>query len=290
MSNYVVFTDANCDLPSDLAKKLKIEVMPMRLVLNGQEYNSYLDYRELSVEDFYKALAEGAMPTTAQANPDDYISYLTPILESGKDVLVIVFSSGLSGTYNSARLAVDELKEKYPNRQIRLVDSKSASVGQGLLIHQVVKQQEAGASLEEAYQYAQALVPKISHWFTVNDLHHLKRGGRISGTAALIGSMLQFKPILHVDDNGKLVPRHKARGRKKAIKALFEEMQKTALPGKQAIVSIAHGNDLEAALELEKLVKDNFEVETVILNTVGPVIASHAGAGVLALIFIADHR
>jgi len=288
MSKYVIFTDTNCDLPVELADQLQLVTTPMKVIINGKTYENYLDYRQLSVKDFYKMMDEGVTATTTQQNPEDYVAALTPILAAGNDVLNIVFSSGLSGTFNSARLAADELRETFPERQIEIIDSKAASLGQGILVYLAALKKQSGASLTEVMEYTKSLVPHLGQWFTVNDLHHLKRGGRISAFAATVGTMLKFKPILSVDTDGKLASRHKERGRGRAISALVAQMVKEAKPGIQEVVAIAHGNCLEDALELEKQVRAKFEVKKLIINPVGPVIGSHTGQGILGLLYLTD--
>lgn len=289
MSNYVIVTDSTNDLPPSIEKEYGLYVLPLKFHLNGKEYANYLDERELDAVSFYQAVLSGAQPTTSQINPEDYISALTPMLKEGKDVLILAFSSALSGTYNSARIAVDELSDAYPDRKIKLFDTKSASLGEGMLVYLAAKEKKAGKSIDEVYQFVQETAPRIAHWFTVDDINHLRRGGRISSVAAFVAKLANIKPILHTNDEGKLIARYKAMGRKKAIRALYEEMVKTALPGKQTVF-IGHGNDLEAAESLAKLVREKFEVEELVIHMIGPVIGAHTGQGVLALFFLATNR
>ena len=250
---------------------------------------NHLDNRELDPKAFYDMMREGAQPTTSQINPDEYLEILTPILKDGKDILVLAFSSGLSGTFNSARIATEELKEQFPERKILLVDTKSASLGEGLLVTLAAKKKADGASIEEVKAYAEEMIPKIAHWFTVDDIGHLVRGGRLSKTAGFIAKLANIKPVLSASNEGKLEARHKAIGRKRAIKGLFDEMVKTALPGPQ-VVYIGHGDDQEAVDYLVSLIKEKFEVSELVVSTIGPVIGAHTGAGVLALFFIGTQR
>ncbi|VEU83297.1 DegV family protein [Acholeplasma hippikon] len=289
MSKYVIVTDSTTDLPASFAEELGLMVLPLRFNLNGKEYTNYLDNRELDPKVFYDAVRGGAQPTTSQINPEDYISVLTPVLKEGKDILILAFSSGLSGTFNSARIAVDELASEFKERKILLVDTKSASLGEGLLVTLAAREAKAGKSIEEVKAYAESLVPRLAHWFTVDDIGHLVRGGRLSKVAGFVAKLASIKPVLHCNTEGKLAARHKAIGRKRAIKALVEEMVKTAKPGKQ-IVYIGHSDDLEGAEALAAEVKLHFEIEELVINMIGPVIGSHAGQGTLALFFVAENR
>lgn len=290
MSKFIILTDSTTDLPQKLADKYQLHVLPLKFNLNGKEYVNFLDGRELDPKLFYDAVRQGAQPTTSQINPDEYISYLTPLLKEGKDILIMSFSSQLSGTYNSARIATDELKEKFPKRKILLLDTKSASLGEGMLVYLTAKaQKEKDLSIEDTLAYAKDLLPHIAHWFTVDDVGHLVRGGRVSKVAGFVAKIANIKPVLHTSDEGKLVPRHKAIGRKRAIKALFDEMVKTAKPGKQTVF-IGHGDDLESADLLAGMIKEKYDVEELVINMIGPVIGAHTGQGVLALFFVADHR
>ena len=205
--------------------------------------------------------------------------------------MILSFSSKLSGTYNSARLYKEEMIEKYPERKIELIDTKSASLGEGLLVYLTALEKEKGASLEELVEFVNKTIPTVAHWFTVNDIDHLRRGGRISFLASFLAKTLSIKPIMHTDDEGALIPRFKSRGRSKAIRALYEQMKKTALPIPQTVL-IGHGSDLEAAKSLEKMILEDeeFNIETIKIYPIGPVIGSHTGQGVLALFFQATNR
>jgi DegV family protein with EDD domain len=211
-------------------------------------------------------------------------------LASGKDVLALAFSSGLSATYQSAVIAADELQEKYPDRKIRVVDTACASLGQGLFVYHACKQRDAGLSLEELTAWAEENKLKLCHWFTVDDLMFLKRGGRVSAATAVVGTMLQIKPVLHVDNEGRLINVSKARGRKASIDALVKKMEETMLHGVNDVAFICHGDCLEDAKYLEKLVKERCGVKEVFIGYTGAVIGSHAGPGVLALFYLGEHR
>lgn len=289
MSKFYIVTDSTCDLPSDLANQENVIVLPLKVTLNDQEYSNYLDHRELDPKFFYSELKNGKVATTAQINPDEYLSTLTPLLDEKNDILILAFSSELSGTYNSARIAVSELKEKYKNQEIQLIDTKSASLGEGFLVHLAIKERDKGKSISEVSNYIKEMIPKIAHWFTVDDIGQLIRGGRVSKTAGFIAKIANIKPILHTSNEGKLIPKAKVIGRKRAISALFNEMKKTALPGKQTVF-IGHGDDLLSAEKLADLVKQEFDVENLYINMIGPVVGAHTGQGVLALFFIAKNR
>lgn len=290
MANYIVLTDSTTDLPNDLAKSLDLHVLPLKFNLNGKEYVNYLDNRELDPVVFFDQVKAGAQPTTSQINPEEYVAYLTPILKDGKDVLILAFSSALSGTFNSARIASEMLMETFPERKVLLVDTKAASLGEGLVVYLTAKAiHKDKLSLEAAFEYAKTIAPQVAHWFTVDDISHLVRGGRVSKMAGFIATVANIKPILHVSNEGKLISRHKAIGRKRAVKALFEEMEKTAQDIKQTVF-ISHANALEDAEKLAEMIKEKFEVEELVINTLGPVIGAHAGYGTLALFFLAKNR
>lgn len=290
MSKFIIVTDSTTDLPDHIAKTHDLLVMPLKYNLDGKEYTNYLDHRELDAKDFFDQVKNGAKPTTSQINPEEYIEKLTPILQSGKDVLILAFSSALSGTFNSARIATETLTDEFPDRKILLLDTKAASLGEGLIVYKTAKEaKEKNLSVEEAFEYASHLAPSVAHWFTVDDVSHLVRGGRVSKVAGFVATLANIKPVLHVSNEGKLIPRHKIMGRKRAIKTLFEQMEKSAKPGKQTVF-ISHGDALDAAESLAAMIKEKFEVEEIVINMLGPVIGAHAGYGVLALFFIADNR
>ena len=239
---------------------------------------------------FYQLLRQGQVATTSAINVAQYTDALEPLLQAGKDVLVLAFSSGLSTTYNSSRIAVEELSEKYPERKIYTVDTLCASLGQGLLVYLAVKEQKKGRSIEEVRDWVEENKLHLCHQFTVDDLHFLKRGGRISATTAVVGSMLQIKPVLHVDNEGHLINIAKARGRQASLKALVDKMEKTAIDPANQVVFISHGDCLEDAHTVEKMVKERFGVKEVYINYVGPVIGAHSGPGTLALFYVGSER
>jgi len=290
MSDYVIVTDSSADLPDSLVRELGVEVLPLSFTVQGKTYHNYPDDREMDPKVFYKMLRDGEMATTSAVNVAEYTAMLEPLLQAGKDVLVLAFSSGLSATYNSSRLAVDELKEKYPDRKLYTVDTLCASLGQGLLVYLAAKLRSEGRSIEEVRDWAEENKLHMCHQFTVDDLHFLKRGGRISATTAVVGSMLQIKPVLHVDNEGHLINIAKARGRQASLKALVDKMEKTAIDPANQVVFISHGDCLEDAHTVEKMVKERFGVKEVYINYVGPVIGAHSGPGTLALFYVGSER
>ena len=290
MSDFVILTDSSADLGADMVAQLDIQVLPLSFTIQGVTYHNYPDNHEMDPAVFYSMLRKGELATTSALNVAQYTEALEPLLQAGKDVLVLAFSSGLSATYNSSRLAVEELKEKYPDRKLYTVDTLCASLGQGLLVYLAAKEREQGKSIEEVRDWVEAHKLNLCHQFTVDDLHFLKRGGRISATTAVLGSMLQIKPVLHVDDEGHLINIAKARGRAASLKALVDKMEQTAIDPKDQTVFISHGDCLEDAQLVAQMVKDRFGVEHIYLNYVGPVIGAHAGPGVLALFYVGVER
>ena len=290
MQQYVIITDSSCDLPQELADELELQVAPLSVRYKAVEYANYLDGRQLDIHEFYEGLRSGEQTSTTAANPEQWAKLMQPALEKGNDVLVLAFSSGLSNTYNAARIAAEDLKGQYPDRKIFVVDTLCASLGQGMLVYLTCKQRQAGKTIEEAYRFAEDTKLHLCHWFTVDDLHFLKRGGRISSTTAAVGSLLQIKPVMHVDDAGHLIPVSKARGRKASIAALLEQMEKTAIEPENQTIFISHGDCLEEVQELAEKIRQKLHVRDVIINHVGPVIGSHSGPGTVALFFVGTHR
>ena len=287
MSTYQIITDSGCDLPLEMRRQLNIEMVSLTLRFREQERpDSVSD----EIKDLYAALRAGEVASTAAVNPDTWEKAMEPALERGEDVLVIAFSSGLSTTYQSAVIAAGDLAERYPERKIRVVDSRSASLGQGLLVWYACKKRDAGMSLDELADWVEEEKYHLCHWFTVDDLMYLKRGGRVSAATALVGTMLGIKPVLHMDDEGHLINVGKVRGRKASIEALAEKMGQLGLPGKNDTVFICHGDCLEDAQRLETIVKERFGVKEVFIGYTGAVIGSHSGPGTLALFFLGEKR
>ena len=290
MASYVIVTDSSADLSAQMAEKAGVQVLPLRFTVGGKTYYNWPDNREMDPKVFYRMLREGEVATTAAVNISQYLDMLEPILQSGTDVLVLSFSSGLSATYDSSRLAAEELREKYPQRKIFAVDTLCASLGQGLLVWHAAQLKDQGKSIEEVRDWVEENKLHLCHQFTVDDLHFLKRGGRISATTAVVGTMLKIKPVLHVDDGGKLVNIGKARGRKASLKALVDRMEETAIDPAGQTVFISHGDCMEDAEYVAGLVKERMGVQDVRINYVGPVIGAHSGPGTLALFFLGTAR
>lgn len=290
MSDFVILTESSADLSPQLVEKLGITVLPLSFILDGNTYQDYPDQREMESHDFYEQLRQGKTATTSAVNVHDYTVALEKLLKEGHDVLVMSFSSGLSSTYQSSVLAVDELREAYPDRKFYTVDTLSASLGQGLLVCLAANERNNGKSIEEVRDWVEHNRLKLCHQFTVDDLHFLKRGGRISATTAAVGSLLQIKPVLHVDDEGKLVSIGKARGRAAALRALVDKMEQTAIePGSQTVF-ISHGDCPEAAEQVAQMVRDRFGIQNIVINHIGPVIGAHSGPGTVALFYVGAER
>jgi len=290
MSDFKIITDSTSDLPSGLVEELELHVIPMLFTVDGKDYLNTPDEGQLSSHDFYEMLRAGKTSTTTQINIEVFKEEMRPYLEKGLDVLYLGFSSGLSSTFNSARLAAAELTEDFPDRKIIIVDTLAASMGEGLLVYHAAMKKKQGMSLEETAAFVEENKLHLAHWFTVDDLNHLKRGGRVSGAAALIGTMLNIKPVLHVDDEGHLIPVDKVRGRRNSLAELVSHMEKTALSPVEQTVFISHGDAPEDAQYVEKLVRERFGVKTVYINPIGPVIGTHSGPGTVALFFLASKR
>ena len=288
MSDYVIVTDSSADLPASLVQELGVEVLPLSFTVQGKTYHNYPDDREMDPKVFYKMLREGEMATTSAVNVAEYTAMLEPLLQAGKDVLVLAFSSGLSTTYQSSVIAVNELAEQYPDRKICTVDTLCASMGQGLLVWLAAQEQKKGKSLEEVRDWVEENKLRLCHWFTVDDLHFLKRGGRISAATAVVGTMLSIKPVLHVDDEGHLISMGKARGRGASLTALVDHMEQTVTD--VDTVFISHGDCLADAEKVAADVRNRFGTKDVVINNVGPVIGAHSGPGTLALFFLGTKR
>jgi len=285
--SYRIITDSCCDLPEKMYKELNLTVVNMPVTFKGQTVKKVDD---TWLKEMFDGLRGGAVVTTAAANPQDWQEAAEPFLAEGEDVLILAFSSGLSTTYQSAVIAATELMEQYPGRTVKVVDTLCASMGQGLLVYYACKKRDAGLSLEELSAWCEEKKFNLSHWFTVDDLMYLKRGGRVSAATALVGTMLQIKPVLHVDDAGHLVNVAKSRGRKASIEALAQKLDTTALPEGRETAFICHGDGLEDAKYLESILKERYGVKEVFIYYVGAVIGSHSGPGTLALFFMGEHR
>lgn len=291
MSEYVIVTDSSCDLNQQMVEEIGVEVLPLTFTIRGTTLKNYPDDRDMGAHEFYQLMSEDEMVTTAAVNEHQYEEFLTPVLESGRDALILAFSSGLSATCQSARLAAGELAERFPERKILVVDTLCASLGQGLLVWYAAEKQKAGASIEEVRDWCEANKLHICHWFTVNDLHYLKRGGRISAATAVVGTMLQIKPVLHMDNEGHLVNVSKARGRKASLDAMVKQVGERGIdPAGQERMLISHSACEEDARYIADQIRAQYGVKEVLLNRIGPVIGAHTGPGCVALFFIGTER
>ena len=290
MRDFILMTDSCCDLPAQLADDLEVEVLPLSLIMGGNTYRNYLDGREISFSDFYNRIRTEQHSTTSAVSVGEFEDAMRAILKDGKDILYIGFSSPLSTTYQSACIAADGLREEFPEATILTVDSQCASMGQGLLVYQCGLQRQKGRSIQEVYEFAEQTKGSICHWITVEDLFHLKRGGRVSGATALFGTMLSIKPILHVDDEGHLLAVSKCRGRKASLLALVDAMEKTATNPAEQTVFISHGDCEADAQFVADEIKRRFGTKDIRINFAGPVVGNHTGAGMLALFFMGTPR
>ena len=284
--SFQIITDSCCDLTQEQIRELELSVAQLSVEMDGRAFAN----AEMTPKALYDHMRAGKMPKTAAVNPEGWAAVMEPALQEGKDVLALAFSSGLSTTYQSAVIAANDLLEQYPDRKIRVVDTRCASLGQGLLVYHVCRQRDAGLELDALADWAESHKLNLCHWFTVDDLMYLKRGGRVSAATALVGTMLQIKPVLHVDDEGHLINVSKARGRKASIDALAKKMEETALPGENDIAYICHGDCLEDAKYLAQRIKERCGVKEVHIGYTGAVIGSHTGPGVLALFYLGSHR
>lgn len=290
MKNYIITTDTTCDLPAEYIKEHHIGMLSLTYTLEGNTYNWE---HPLPVKDFYNCMRNGSLPTTSQANPEEAKTLFEHIIkEQDADILHIAFSSGLSGSYNSSRIAAEELAEEYPDHRIIVIDSLCASLGEGLLVHKAVTMKEQGQSLDETASWIEENKLHLVHNFTVDDLFHLYRGGRVSKTAAFVGTMINLKPLLHVDNEGHLIPLSKVRGRKKSMLALVDAMEKQigSWKDKNDIIFISHGDCEEEANYLASLIKERLGYDSFLINYVGPTIGAHTGPGVIALFYMGDFR
>ena len=284
---YRIITDSCCDLPKELIASLDIDVVQLSLLFRNEEL---IAPTEAQIKTMYNALRQGESASTSAVNPQGWREVIEPALKSGQDALVMAFSSGLSTTYQSAVIAAEELMEEYPDRTVKVLDTMSASLGQGMYVYYACMKRNEGLSLEELFAWCEENKQNMAHWFTVDDLMFLKRGGRISAATAVLGTMLNIKPLLHVDENGKLVSVAKCRGRKNALDSLVKKLEQDGLPGKNDTVFISHGDCIEDAQYVAQQVRERCGVKTVIIDYVGAVIGSHSGPGTVAFFYLGTHR
>ena len=285
--SYKIITDSGCDFTKEKYAELGLAVAPLMVNFRGE---SYPDRNDESLKDQYAGQRAGEVSTTAAVNPEQWTEAMEPVLKANEDVLVLAFSSGLSTSYQSAEIAAGDLREQYPDRTILVVDSLCASLGQGLLAYYACKKRDEGLDLQELYQWLLNNRLHLCHWFTVDDLMYLKRGGRISAATAIMGTMLSIKPVLHVDDEGHLVNVGKARGRRASIQAMAKKVGELAEGYDNSVMFISHSDCPEDAEYLRSLLESQYGVKEVYINYVGAVIGSHSGPGTLALFFMGQHR
>ncbi len=287
MRDYVITVNSTVDLPKEWLEEHSVSVIPLKYTIDNE---TYTDMKGLSSKDFFAKLREGKMATTSQINPEEAKEQLEPFLKAGKDVLHLGFSSGLSGTYNSMRIAGEELKEEYPEAKIIIIDTLCACLGEGLLLYKALQQKEAGKTIEETANWVEENKLHICHNVTVDDLFHLHRGGRISKASAVLGSVVQIKPIIHMDENGKLQVVGKERGRKKSLNKIVDMAADQIKGWDNDIAMITHGDCLEDAEYVAKLVRERLGIENILINNIGTVIGSHTGPGVVAVFVMGNKR
>lgn len=286
MNDYVIVSDATLDLPVHIIEQYDIRVIPMGVEIDNVEYSHYPDERELSIEAFYSKIKAGAVSHTTQITPAAFTEYLTRILEEGLDILYIAFSSGLSGTYSCAQLVIESLREEFPERKIYGIDSLCASIGEGLLVYHAALKKQEGLSIDELRTWVEENKTSARHWFTVKDLYYLKRGGRISSIEAFVGTALKIRPVLSTDDQGKLVVLSKIRGSRAELDYMVNKMETEGIRLEEQTVFVGHGDDIEQAQALEKLIRGRNLVKDVVITKIGPIIGTHTGPGMLALVYM----
>lgn len=287
MSDYVVTVNSTVDLPKEWLEKRNVPVIPLRYTIDGETYE---DMAGLSSKEFFQKLRDGKMATTSQINPEEAREALEPFVKEGKDVLHLAFSSALSGTCNSMRIAAEELKEEYPDRKIIVIDTLCACLGEGLLLYYVLKLKNEGKTIEEVETWVEENKLHVCHNVTVDDLNHLQRGGRISKTAAVLGTMVQIKPMIHMADDGSLQVIGKERGRKRSLNKIVEKAVEQSKGWEQDIVMITHGDCLEDAQYVAELVRTKMGIENILIHNIGTVIGSHTGPGVVAVFCMGNKR
>ena len=288
MRDYIITVNSTVDMPKEWLKERGVPVIPLKYTMDGQ---TYTDMEDLTAKEFFNKLREGKMSVTSQVNPEEAKAMLEPFVKEGKDVLHLSFSSGLSGTANSMRMAAaEELSEEYPKQKIVAVDTLCACMGEGLLLHKALQLKEAGKTMEEVVQWVEENKLHICHDVTVDDLHHLHRGGRISKATAVLGSMVQIKPIIHMDNEGKLQVIGKERGRKKSLNKIVDMAAEQAKGWENDLILITHGDCVEDAEYVAERVRAKMGVDNILINNIGTVIGSHTGPGVVAVFCMGEKR
>jgi len=288
---YKLFTDVMSDLPLEYVNAHGLEVIPLSVMVDGADYTLAADPSAPGCIDptlFYQRLRGGANAKSAQASAEKIVGMMRPYLEAGQDILYLAFSSGLSGTCESGMVAKGILSEEFPERKVVVIDTLCASLGEGLMVYLTVEKVEAGATIEEAVAFVEETKMKIHHWFTVDDLNFLKRGGRVSGAAALLGTMLSIKPVLNVDDAGHLIPKEKQQGRKRALKALVDHLKDNCADPTKYPIMLSHGDALHDAQLVDAMIREQWGVGIKVINLINPVIGCHSGPATIALFFVGD--
>ncbi len=288
--SFEIITDSSANLSRAMAKELNVKILPLSIFIGEEELKSFSEDKEFDYVTYYNRLRNKEHAKTSLINTDVFISEFEKVLNDGKDVLALIMSSGISGTYQAAKIAADTIREQYPERQVIVIDSLSASIGEGLLVYYAAKFREEGKSIEEVADWIYKNRLNMVHQFTVDDLFFLKRGGRLSGGVAVIGTILQIKPVLHVDNEGHLIVQDKVNGRKKSINAIVEIFKKNAINPKDQVLAICHGDCLKDAEYLAEKIKKEVEVKDIIINFLDPVLGAHAGPDTLALFYLGEKR
>ena len=290
MRDYVLMTDSCCDLTDYMARELELEVLPLTMHMDGQDYPNDLAGSAISNEEFYKRIRAGKLATTSAVNVGQFQDAMRKILESGRDIVCVSFSSALSTTYQSAVIAANDLRPEFPEAEIHVVDSLSASLGQGLLLYLAAQQRKAGLTAAELAKWVEDNRLSICHWFTVDDLNFLKRGGRVSAATALVGTMLSIKPVMHTDNEGRLTMVGKARGRKASLKALLDAIERLAIEPEKQTMFICHADCEEETKQVAAEIQRRFGTTDIRIHYIGPVIGSHTGPNTMGLFFVGTER
>lgn len=287
---YQIVTDSACNLTEEMIDAFELEILPLTFMIDGVQHRSYLKGEKTDLRQFYTMMREGKVITTSLPNMQETEETLRRVLEKGDDVLYLGFSSALSGTFEATDLLMKQLADEYPERGLVAVETNAASGGEGMLVYLACEKKANGASMEEVAQFVRDTRDHLCHWFTVDDLMFLFRGGRVSRTSAWAGTLLNIKPVLHVDDEGRLIPMEKVRGRRKSIKALVDHMEQTAIDPASQTIFITHGDCIEDVETLKSEITERLGCTKFVVNYVDPVIGAHSGPGTLALFFVGEHK